>query len=297
MVAVFGRRRRKPAGVSHHRQRLSLERLEPRDCPAFVGPGTPLPPAILSFSTHVLPGHMVVLSGVVTDSNPPGVGVTFSGAASGSAGCDATGYFSYTAPDANLGKVTAVAVDEIGLSSAPAKTVISVASPTVALAMTYGSQRTVTLSGQVSDIDAGSLSLNFTGVVTGSVSVNSNGTFTLTTTATGLGTIQASTTDLWGQLSTSNQVIVSSPPPVITSFTATLGLGNLWTFTGTVNDPSPAGLYVQLGGVPGLSGAATVLADGTFSVTVQLAQGVSGYATAQTTDWWGQQSNQATLWV
>ena len=295
MVAVFGRRGRKPAGVSRHRQRLSLERLERRDCPAFVAMGSPLPPVIEFFSAQVLPGHMVLLNGVVSDSNPATCGVNFSGAASGSAGCDATGYFSYTASDAKLGKVRAVAVDDIGLASAPAGTVISIARPTVALAMTYGSQRTVTLSGQVADLDAGSLSINFTGVVTGSVNVSSNGSFTLTTTATGLGTIQASTTDLWGQLSNSNQVIVSCPPPVITSFTATLPGSNTWTFTGTVNDPSAAGLQVQLGGAYG--GSATVGTDGTFSVTVQLAPGLTGDVTAQATDWWGQLSNLATASV
>jgi hypothetical protein len=216
----------------------------------------------------------------------------FSGAASGGAGCDNNGYFSYTASNAKLGSVTAVAIDSIDLCSRPVKTVIAVARPTVALALTYGSQRTVTLSGNVADLDAGSLSVNFTGVVTGSVNVKSDGTFTLTTSATGLGTIQASTTDLWGQLSNSNQVIVSSPPPVITSFSATMTGTNQWTLTGTVNDPSSAGLQVQLAGVYGA--VATVGTDGTFSVTVQLAQGVTGDVTAQVTDWWGQQSNVVT---
>jgi hypothetical protein len=251
---------------------------------------------ILSFSTEVLPGHVVVLSGIVTDSNPAGVAVTFRGAASGTASCDSGGFFSYEASNANLGKVTAVATDEMGLASPPYRTLIAVAAPRVALAMTYGSQRTVTLSGSVSDLDAGSLSVNFTGVAGGSVNVNPDGTFTFTTTATGLGTIQASTTDLWGQLSNSNQVIVSSPPAEIVSFIA-ISSGNSWTFTGMVNDPSPAGLSVQFGGVSGLGGTATVLADGTFSVTIQLGPGVTGYATAQVTDWWGQQSNIATEWV
>jgi hypothetical protein len=67
---------------------------------------------------------------------------------------------------------------------------------------------------------------------------------------------------------------------------------NLWTFTGTVSDPSSAGLQVQLAGVYGA--VVTVGTDGTFSVTVQLAPGVTGNVTAQTTDWWGQQSNLAT---
>jgi hypothetical protein len=241
---------------------------------------------------------MVVLSGVVSDSCPAAVGVNFTGAATGGASCDDSGYFSYTAPDAKVGAVTAVAVDDFGSSSRPAKTVIAVASPVVALAMTYGSERTVTLSGQVTDLDAGSLSINFSGVVTASVNVNPNGSFILTTTATGLGAIGASATDLWGQLSKTAQVIVSSPPPVITSFIAIPGTDNTWTFTGTVSDPSPAGLTVQLGGIPGLSGqTATVLPTGTFSFTIQLPPGTSGEITALTTDWWGQGSNLATQWI
>jgi hypothetical protein len=238
---------------------------------------------------------MVRLSGVVSDSDPANCGVNFSGAASGGAWCDINGYFSYTASNAKIGKVTAVAVDDCIGSSAPYTTVIAVARPTVALALTYGSQRSVTLSGQVTDLDAGSLSVNFTGVVGGSVNVNSDGTFTLTTSATGLGAIYASTTDLWGQVSKTAQVIVSSPPPVITSFTATMTGGNLWTFTGTVNDPSAAGLQVQLAGAYG--GVATVGTDGTFTVTVQLTGGVMGNVTAQVTDWWGQLSNQVTQFI
>ena len=191
-----------------------------RECPAFIGPGSPLAPSITWFSAQVLPGHMAVLSGVVSDSSPSGCSVTFSGAASGSTGCDGSGDFSYTTSSANLGKVFAVARDGAGLWSGPVRAFISVPPPVVSLSLTYGSETTVTLSGQVTDLDASSLAVTFTGVVSGSVAVNSDGTFSLTTTATGLGTIQASTTDLWGQASNTAQVTVSASPPSITSFTA-----------------------------------------------------------------------------
>ena len=297
MISLFGSRR-KPATVARQRGRLSLERLEPRECPAFIGPGNPLPPSITWFSAQVLPGHMARLSGVVSDSSPSGCSVTFSGAASGSTGCDGGGDFSYMTSSANLGKVFAVARDGAGLWSEPVRTFISVPPPVVSLSLTYGSETTVTLSGQVTDLDASSLAVTFTGVVSGSVAVNSDGTFSLTTTATGLGTVQASTTDLWGQGSNVAQVTVSASPPSITGFSATYIGNNTWTFSGTVTDQTPAGLSVQLGGVSGVAGqTATVAADGSFSVTVQLASGVSGTATAQTTDWWGLQSNVATVWV
>jgi large repetitive protein len=238
---------------------------------------------------------MVVLSGVVSDSNPADVCVSFAGAASGSTGCDSNGNFSYTTSSANLGKVHAVAVDGAGLSSGPAFGRITVPPPIVSLSITYGSQRTVTLSGQVTDLDASSLSVTFTGVASGSVAVNPDGIFTLTTTATGLGTIQASTTDLWGQASNTAQVTVSALPPSITSFTATCLGGNLWTLSGTVTDQtSPAGLSVQFGGLSGVTGqTATVGANGAFSLTVQIPSGVSGTVTAEATDWWGLQSNTA----
>src|ERR1700730_5986411 len=147
MISLLGRWRRKPAGVSAQRGRLSLERLESREGPAWIQPGDPLAPSITWSSAQVLPGHMAVLSGVVSDSNPASDSVSFSGAAGGSTGCDSNGNFSYTTSSANLGKVVAVAVDGIDLGSGPAQATISVPPPIVSLSLTYGSQRTVTLSG------------------------------------------------------------------------------------------------------------------------------------------------------
>jgi hypothetical protein len=51
---------------------------------------------------------------------------------------------------------------------------------------------------------------------------------------------------------------------------------------------------VQFSGLSGVAGqTATVDATGAFSLTVQIASGVTGDVTAQTTDWWGLQSNMA----
>jgi hypothetical protein len=83
-------------------------------------------------------------------------------------------------------------------------------------------------------------------------------------------------------------------PPVIVGFTGTGGYSNYWTFSGKVCCSNAAGLVVTFGGLPELQGkTATVAADGTFKITVQLRPGECGEATAQTTDSYGQLSNLA----
>ena len=168
------------------------------------------------------------------------------------------------------------------------------APPSLSLSVSYGSQRTVTLSGQVSDTDPGGLTITFTGMVTGSTVTNPDGTFTATFTATGLGEVDASTTDSQGLESNVATVTLTSNPPVITNFMATAGQGGVWTFTGTVTDESPAGLVVTFGGLPSLANqTATVQSNGSFELSVVLQAGEEGTATAVTTDWWGLMSNEA----
>jgi|GEM_PF-3928219 len=73
-------------------------------------------------------------------------------------------------------------------------------------------------------------------------------------------------------------------PPSITIAAVQLSNG-AWRFQGTVSDENPAGLTVSLRGVPGLSGTSAVTAaDGSYSVTVNLQPGVSGFVTATVTD-------------
>ena len=168
------------------------------------------------------------------------------------------------------------------------------APPSISLSVSYGSQRTVTLSGQVTDVDAGGLTVTFTGMVTGSTVTNPDGTFSATFTATGLGEVDASTTDSQGLESNVATVTLTSNPPVITNFMATAGQAGVWTFTGTVTDESPAGLVVTFGGLPSLANQmATVQSNGSFELSVVLQAGEEGTATAVTTDWWGLMSNEA----
>jgi hypothetical protein len=88
--------------------------------------------------------------------------------------------------------------------------------------------------------------------------------------------------------------------PVISNFTATEGYNNIWTFSGMVTDgtSSAAGLTVTFGGLNSLNGkTATVGSNGVFTLTVQLQPGEGGYATAQTTDSSGFNSNLAQVLV
>jgi hypothetical protein len=73
-------------------------------------------------------------------------------------------------------------------------------------------------------------------------------------------------------------------PPSITIVAVQLPNG-AWRFYGTVSDETPGGLAVRLRGVSGLSGTSAVTAaDGSWSVTVTLAPGVSGTVEATVTD-------------
>jgi hypothetical protein len=112
------------------------------------------------------------------------------------------------------------------------------------------------------------------------------------------GTVTAPATGFMGGTQT------GSPPqtipiwnPHIDSFTATRAVNNIWVFQGHVTDSSPSAT-VYFGGLPELEGkTAAVQSDGTFSLSVQLASGESGNATAQAFDYWGLDSNIATFMV
>jgi hypothetical protein len=254
--------------------------------------------ASLSFSltANVLPLHMVELSGTVTDPNPASVAINFTGAYTGTTTANSSGKFDLISANATLGALTAVATDGQGNTTTD-QSVIFVAVPTISLTLTYGAQKTVTVSGTVNDIDPGGRTITLSGMMSGTVVTDTNGAFTWTGKASNRGVINASTVDLWGQQSNTAQVTVAPSAPVISNFAAgeQPGLGNYWTFSGTVNDCcSVNGLTVTLGGMPSLKGKTVqVLSDGTFEITVQLQNCESGTASAVTQDWWGQASNLA----
>lgn len=286
MLGLFSRPRSKRPTPGSRSIRPWLELLEGRDCPAA--------PQIMGFQAMALPGHQVQLSGMVNASQPANVNLTFSGAVSGSTTPNAMGYFSFMTGTAGLGTVYAVGVDQQQQSSNTAQATVAVAAPTLTLNLMCLSQRTVMLSGMVNSIDAGGRTITFSGVVTGSVVTASNGTFSYSAQASALGSIQASTSDLWGQASNAPQVSVASSAPAIASFAAVHGVGTFWTFQGRVTDECAVGLTVTFGGLPSLANrTATVGANGWFYLTIALQEGEEGTATAETTDWWGLDSNEA----
>jgi hypothetical protein len=244
------------------------------------------------FSAMPQLAKQVQLMGSVTADNPAGVTVTFDGQMTGSVTTDAYGHFSYTGVATALGNVTAVATDQNGQTSSIATAQITSMPPSLTAMVTYGSQRQVTVSGTVMDESPGGLTVTFNGVVTGTTSVWGGGHYSFTTNASGLGQVTATVTDWWGLNSQPAQAQVTSMKPWITNFQGTRGLGNWWTFTGQVSDESATGLTVQFGGLASLqTQSATVNDQGTFEETVQLKPGEQGTATAQTTDWWGLQSD------
>jgi hypothetical protein len=265
---------------SSYRPRIDV--LEERCCPDA---------SHVTLNALVLPGHMVQLSGTVTGGQVAGLELQFTGAVSDVTTTDTNGNFSYTTSQASLGTVYAA-----GLSNAQptdtAQATIAVAAPVLSLSISYGSQHNVTLSGWLTDIDAGSRPISIAGVAVGTPVTHSSGHFYLTTTASALGEVDATETDLWGQASNTATVMVSSSAPVIQDFAAVNSIGNIWTFTGRVVDNHPEGLTIRFGNIPALVGqTVTVRADGTFSFTCTLPAGTYGTASAITTGWWGLDSD------
>lgn len=166
--------------------------------------------------------------------------------------------------------------------------------PTIQMMVTYGAQRTITLTGRVFDLNPGGLTVNFTGVVNSSAVTGPDGSFSLTTQASTLGTVEAVTKNAQGVASDKVTVLIVSGTPTISNFAAAQGFENQWTFTGKVTDESADGLVVSLGGLDSLQGQTIAVgADGWFRITIQLQEGETGVATALTTDWWGLTSQEA----
>ncbi len=230
----------------------------------------------------------VLLTGQVSDADPSSCTVAFSGALSGSVSTNPDGSFSFIGTASGLGIIDAVATDSQGLTSSTAAVDLSISAPSLTLSVTPQGGQVVTVSGRVSDLDAGNCSVSFSGVVSGSVQTNPDGSFSYTTTASGLGVIDAVATDVWGLTSNTAQTQLSVAAPDI-SLAITGVQGQQVTLIGTVSAGSPAGLSVQISGVA----SAWVQTDqvGVFQTTVTASQ--LGAIDAVATDAWGQTSNTA----
>ena len=170
------------------------------------------------------------------------------------------------------------------------------AAPTITLMAMGDGPNTFMVQGHVSDEHPGGLTVVLSGAYKGTVVTNAQGDYQTEIQPASTGTLQATVTDD-ENLSASASAMLYNMAPSITSFMAQRQLGNVWVFSGHVMDEYPAGLTVRLGGMPSLNGVTVVTdANGDFSVTLQLQDGEGGTATAQTTDWWGLDSNVADWW-
>ncbi len=123
-----------------------------------------LQPELVFFVTYGVQ-QMVTLHGQVTDPNPGGLTVTFSGMVEGSTTTDATGAFSYTASASALGDVTAKVIDAGGLWSDPVQETLTTVPPVILdFTIVHQFGNTYEFRGRVQDESAPGLVVTFNGL-------------------------------------------------------------------------------------------------------------------------------------
>jgi hypothetical protein len=153
----------------------------------------------------------VTLSGVVIDTNPANLTVTFGGKVVGSATTDSNGNYTYTANATGLGDVTGVTTDAAGFTSKIALVTLVSAVPQITnFTITSTGGGTYRVSGNVVDEDPNGLTVTFTSDIAAlngqTVSAGADGYFDFTFTTTSTGTLSATTTDWWGLTSPTESV-------------------------------------------------------------------------------------------
>jgi len=139
--------------------------------------------------------------------------------------------------------------------------------------------------GKVTDDTPATCGVTLSGAATGVIPCDASGNFDGVFDVQTPGPATAVASD--GQLqSAPANLNLGNAAPTIT-MTITHGPNGAVTFSGKVTDEVPAGLVVTLTGGPGVAGSAIVLADGSWSTTIILAEGATGTATATVTDWYG----------
>jgi hypothetical protein len=178
-----------------------------------------------------------------------------------------------------------------------------VSGPTItSVNLVYNGKTSITITGTVTDPSASvsNLLVTFGGQAPGTTYTDTNGNFGFTTNALGPGLVTITTTDSLGYVAPVANVNLNPAAPVVSNFGAVEGADQLFTFSGNVTDLPPGGLTVNFGGIPDMVGqSTTVNSNGTFEFTIRLNDDGSdnGTVTAQTTDWWGLLSNQASTSV
>lgn len=158
----------------------------------------------LTLSVSYGSGRMVTLSGQVTDDDPGGLTVTFTGKVVGSVVTNSTGAFNATFEASGLGDVLATVINRHGLTSSAASVTLTSSTPSIAnFLATEGANNQWTFTGTVTDESAAGLSIIFGGLASligQSTTVQQNGTFSLTIQLQvgEQGQASVKTTDWWG---------------------------------------------------------------------------------------------------
>jgi len=285
---LFRRNRSRSArSVVPNRIRLTVEALESRYCPSG--------PQITSFSASVVQGQTVLLTGTVDDPGASSVSVMFQGAASGTTPVS-NGSFSLQTQATALGVISAQAFDNLNMYSSQFPTQLAAPAPTIMFTVAQDGEHNVAISGQVTDLSPGGLTVTFSGVVTGTATTSASGSFSYSGTASALGQINAAVTDLLGVTGSGTAQLTNSAP-TINNLEAVYSAGTgVWTISGQVVDEYAAGLTVNLSNVPGEGTAtATVETDNFFTLTVEAAATATNTVSASVTDWWGAVSQTVTV--
>jgi hypothetical protein len=250
----------------------------------------------ITLNATVLSGREVLLTGVVSDNDPAGVTVYFSGAVSGQATTDLNGDFSYVTTTATLGTVSAYGIDQQAQDTNTALAVIATPAPTLSAAVSRTGTNTLTLTGQLADIDPAGETISISGEASGSAFTDANGNFTCTVGVSSSGTLVISGTDLWGQPSNDVLVYVTNTSSVVTAsmspnitLSAQVLPGQEVLLSGVLSDNTPSGAKVYFAGA--VSGTTTTDSGGNFSFVTTAAS--LGTVTAYAIDQDGNSSNSA----
>jgi hypothetical protein len=166
-------------------------------------PGGNNPPMIIALDAQQLPGKKFRIFGRVADETPQACSVSISGAANGSAPCDAAGNFSKVFDVAALGNIVAVASDGTQQSQGAQHTLSNAAPSVNNFIAVGGPNNTWTFSGSVGDEAPGGLTVTLTGppgVQGATAIVQADGTWSVTLTLTpgAGGNVTATVTDWYG---------------------------------------------------------------------------------------------------
>lgn len=286
MFALFRRPKTKKSNRRRTPRRFRLESLESRDCLSAV---------TIGIQAQTSDGHNVAVYGQVMGQES-GYQITLSGPVNGSLSLTSAGSFSFTGPATGLGTVTGVVTDGDGDSAQASANIVDTPPQVSGLSIqATGQGKQVSVSGSVTAMSPGGLTVNFggsVGLATSSATTDANGNFSLITTASQLGNLTAIVTDVWGVQSATRGATLTVQPPKLGQLNA-IDLGNgEWEFVGTVTGPDVTEDTVTLSGLG--SASATPAANGSFSAVVYIDNNPCGTEYAVATDVWGQTSNQVT---